>query len=99
VIPVTLTGRLCGVVAALAVTLLFSAGAEAGAPQQKTQAPGYYRLMLGEFEVTVLSDGTFQMDAGTGYWVGGAHHSEHHGRKAPVSLCISISVLQNRTAR
>ncbi len=24
----------------------------------KTQAPGYYRMMLGDFEVTVLSDGT-----------------------------------------
>src|ERR1700686_3560912 len=56
--------RLCGVVVALAVTLLFSASAEAGAPQQKTQAPGYYRWMLGEFEVTALSDGTFQMDSG-----------------------------------
>ncbi len=59
-----LINRLCGVVAVLAVTLQLSAGAEAGAPQQKTQAPGYYRLMLGEFEVTALSDGTFQMDAG-----------------------------------
>src|SRR6195256_2439436 len=60
----TLKDRLCGAVVALALTLLFSAGAEAGAPQQKTQAPGYYRLMLGEFEVTVLSDGTFQADLG-----------------------------------
>jgi glyoxylase-like metal-dependent hydrolase (beta-lactamase superfamily II) len=59
----SLIDRLCGVVAALAVTLLLSASADAGAPQQKTQAPGYYRLMLGEFEVTALSDGTFPMDA------------------------------------
>ena len=28
------------------------------APQVKTQAPGYYRMMLGEFEITALSDGT-----------------------------------------
>jgi glyoxylase-like metal-dependent hydrolase (beta-lactamase superfamily II) len=47
-----------------AVTLLFGAAAEAGAPQQRTQAPGYYRLMLGEIEVTALCDGTFSMDAG-----------------------------------
>ena len=60
----TLKDRLCGVMMTLAVTLLFSASAGAGAPLQKTQAPGYYRMMLGEFEVTVLSDGTFQMDAG-----------------------------------
>jgi len=59
----TLINRLCGVVTALAVTLQFNANAEAGAPQQKTQAPAYYRLMLGEYEVTALSDGTFQMDA------------------------------------
>jgi glyoxylase-like metal-dependent hydrolase (beta-lactamase superfamily II) len=56
--------RLCGIVAALAAALSFSTSAEAGAPQQKTQAPGYYRLMLGEFEVTALSDGTFFPDLG-----------------------------------
>ncbi|WP_298833724.1 MBL fold metallo-hydrolase [uncultured Piscinibacter sp.] len=32
--------------------------AHAGAPQLQTQAPGYYRMMLGDFEVTALSDGT-----------------------------------------
>ena len=30
----------------------------AGAPIVKKQAPGFYRLMLGDFEVTVLSDGS-----------------------------------------
>jgi glyoxylase-like metal-dependent hydrolase (beta-lactamase superfamily II) len=34
----------------------------AGAPQLKTQVPGWYRMMLGSFEVTALSDGTFPMD-------------------------------------
>jgi glyoxylase-like metal-dependent hydrolase (beta-lactamase superfamily II) len=34
----------------------------AGAPQLKTQAPGWYRMMLGDFEVTSLNDGTFPMD-------------------------------------
>ena len=29
----------------------------------KTQAPGFYRLMLGDFEVTVLSDGTNKLQA------------------------------------
>jgi glyoxylase-like metal-dependent hydrolase (beta-lactamase superfamily II) len=60
----TLKDRLCSVALAIAVTLLFSVTAEASAPQQKTQAPGYYRLMLGEIEVTALSDGTFSMEAG-----------------------------------
>jgi glyoxylase-like metal-dependent hydrolase (beta-lactamase superfamily II) len=60
----TLINRLCGIVAAFAAALSFSPCAEAGAPQQKTQASGYYRLMLGEFEVTALSDGTFLPDLG-----------------------------------
>jgi len=34
------------------------APALAAAPQLKTQAPGWYRLMVGSFEVTSLSDGT-----------------------------------------
>jgi glyoxylase-like metal-dependent hydrolase (beta-lactamase superfamily II) len=50
--------------AAAACTLgLLATGGFAGAPQLKTQAPGYYRMMLGDFEVTALSDGTFSMNA------------------------------------
>jgi glyoxylase-like metal-dependent hydrolase (beta-lactamase superfamily II) len=37
--------------------------AQASAPQVKTQAPGYYRTMLGDFEVTVLNDGTLSLPA------------------------------------
>jgi glyoxylase-like metal-dependent hydrolase (beta-lactamase superfamily II) len=33
----------------------------AAAPMVKTQAPGYYRMMLGDFEVTAISDGTIQL--------------------------------------
>ena len=35
-----------------------SPAALAAAPQVKTQAPGFYRMMLGDFELTVLCDGT-----------------------------------------
>lgn len=35
--------------------------AAAAAPLQQTQAPGWYRLMLGGFEVTSLSDGTVSL--------------------------------------
>lgn len=42
----------------LAALLLAAAAAQAGAPQQKGQAPGWYRMMLGDVEVTALSDGT-----------------------------------------
>ena len=45
--------RLC-----LAILLFSAASAHAAAPMVKTQAPGYYRMMLGDFEVTALSDGT-----------------------------------------
>lgn len=41
-----------------AFTLSHSDSAQAGAAMQKSSAPGYYRFMLGEFEVTALSDGT-----------------------------------------
>src|SRR5271170_1804925 len=43
---------------ALAFALFAAGPAFAAAPQIKTQAPGYYRMMLGDFEVTVLSDGS-----------------------------------------
>jgi glyoxylase-like metal-dependent hydrolase (beta-lactamase superfamily II) len=39
----------------------FSLSASAAGPMVKTQAPGYYRLMLGDFEVTALSDGTVKL--------------------------------------
>jgi glyoxylase-like metal-dependent hydrolase (beta-lactamase superfamily II) len=42
---------------------LMSGGARAAAPQEKSQAPGYYRMMLGDFEITALSDGTFALKA------------------------------------
>ena len=48
---------------ALACALLAPAG-HAAAPLVGTQAPGYYRMMLGDFEITALSDGshTFPID-------------------------------------
>jgi glyoxylase-like metal-dependent hydrolase (beta-lactamase superfamily II) len=33
--------------------------ASANAPFAKIQAPGFYRMMLGDFEITALNDGTF----------------------------------------
>lgn len=33
----------------------------AESPMQKNQAPGYYRVMLGDFEVTAISDGTVRL--------------------------------------
>lgn len=40
------------------MTMLGLDAAYAAAPMVKTSAPGYYRMMLGDFEITALSDGT-----------------------------------------
>ena len=45
--------------------LLLASAAHAAAPQVKAQAAGYYRVMLGEFEVTALSDGTVALPVDT----------------------------------
>lgn len=44
------------------ILLAFASIAAAAAPQVKTSAPGYYRMMLGDFEITALSDGTFDLN-------------------------------------
>jgi glyoxylase-like metal-dependent hydrolase (beta-lactamase superfamily II) len=46
---------------ATAVGVMAQVPAMASAPMVKTQAPGYYRMMLGQFEVTALSDGTLAL--------------------------------------
>ena len=38
-----------------------AASSFAAGPMVKTQAPGYYRMMLGDFEVTAISDGTVKL--------------------------------------
>ena len=47
--------------ALLLVATTASTVARAEAPMVKTQAPGYYRTMLGDFEITALSDGTVKL--------------------------------------
>ena len=42
---------------ALTGSLIFIHHSHAVAPVQKGQAPGYYRMMLGDFEIVALSDG------------------------------------------
>jgi glyoxylase-like metal-dependent hydrolase (beta-lactamase superfamily II) len=41
-----------------AAAFMLATAAHAAAPQVHTQAPGWYRTMLGRFEITALSDGT-----------------------------------------
>ncbi|MFC0131609.1 MBL fold metallo-hydrolase [Massilia eurypsychrophila] len=47
--------------AALVTAALFAAPAFAAAPMVKTPAPGYFRMMLGDFEVTAINDGTVDL--------------------------------------
>jgi glyoxylase-like metal-dependent hydrolase (beta-lactamase superfamily II) len=43
---------------------VLSTCAQAAAPMAKGQAPGFYQMMLGDFEVTALSDGTADLPVG-----------------------------------
>src|SRR4051812_8660818 len=48
--------------ALLSLALAGAAAAQEPVPQVRTQAPGYYRMMLGDFEITTVSDGTVPLD-------------------------------------
>ncbi|HET6720596.1 MAG TPA: MBL fold metallo-hydrolase, partial [Rhodocyclaceae bacterium] len=49
---------------ALAAAVLFGFAplAQAAAPLAGTQVPGYYRMQIGQFEVTALYDGAIELD-------------------------------------
>lgn len=47
---------------AVATSLIASTSAQAVVPQQKQQVPGYYRLKLGDLELTALYDGYIDLD-------------------------------------
>lgn len=49
----------------IAAAASVAAPAFADAPMAGTQAPGFYRFMVGKFEVTVLSDGTYNVPIDT----------------------------------
>ena len=54
--PATLSTVAAVLLAAAASALTLPA--QAAGPMQKSRAPGYYRIMVGDIEVTALSDGT-----------------------------------------
>jgi glyoxylase-like metal-dependent hydrolase (beta-lactamase superfamily II) len=56
-LPAAKTLRLLGLVSLVAL-LSMLLPAQAAAPQRKTAAPGFYTHMLGDFEITALTDGT-----------------------------------------
>ncbi len=51
--------------AGFAMAAFTGADALASAPMAKTNAPGFYRFMLGDFEVTALNDGTTDLPVDT----------------------------------
>ena len=53
--------KAAAVLAATATIAFLATTAHAAAPMVKTSAPGYYRMMLGDFEITALSDGTVNL--------------------------------------
>lgn len=55
---IKMRSRLLKSLISLGAMLVAVASASAAAPQVLTQAPGFYRVMVGEFEVTALLDGT-----------------------------------------
>ena len=55
--------NLRGGAAALALAVVLPAMAQTATPPlQQTQVPGYYRMMLGDVEVTALYDGSVEID-------------------------------------
>lgn len=64
-LPRLLSRTAQGLTLAVALTaaglLTLSTPAQAAAPQQKVQAPGWYRFMVGSVEVTALNDGTVDL--------------------------------------
>ena len=57
----TTVARAVALIAAVALSPLTVAPALAAAPMARTQAPGFYRMALGDFEVTALYDGSFDL--------------------------------------
>ena len=60
-----MTRPMRSVALAAVISALFAAPAFAAAPFAKTQGQGYFRTMLGDFEVTAISDGTVDLPVDT----------------------------------
>ncbi len=56
-----MSGSFKRIALAAACAAFIAAPAFAAAPMAKTPAPGYFRMMLGDFEITPLSDGTVDL--------------------------------------
>jgi glyoxylase-like metal-dependent hydrolase (beta-lactamase superfamily II) len=57
----TVLAHAAALIATVTFTTLAVAPVQAAAPMVQTQAPGFYRMALGDFEVTALFDGSFDL--------------------------------------
>jgi len=84
-----------------AIGLFGIAPLQAHAPMVKTQGPGYYRMMLGEVEITALLDGTASMPIKeflTGITPAEADHDLAHAfMKDPMELSINAFLVNTGT--
>lgn len=77
---------------ALLATAAWLPAAHAAAPQVRTQAPGFYRVLLGDVEITALSDGTVTIPLDTLLTNTGAAHvkgvlaTHHLGTQVETSI-------------
>lgn len=77
---------------ATAMTSFAPSSLSAKAPQIKKQAPGFYRLMLGDIEITALSDGTNKYQPSVLYNNAEASHVEKLLSEAFISAPMDMSV-------
>lgn len=72
--------------------LLNNSAAKAAAPFAKDQAPGFYRMPLGDYEITALSDGTIPLPLDELYRETTAAHVEEALEAAFLKLPVNVSV-------
>lgn len=53
--------RIVAGLVAVAAAVVYATHSHAAAPPARTQAPGYFRMALGDFEITALSDGVLPL--------------------------------------
>ena len=99
---------LAALLAAMTGFLAQAAPAWAAAAQLRVQAPGFYRMMLGDFEITALLDGTHPFPAAavlnkakagaSGGRLNLFDHDPDEANPAPESSTIGAGLVVARTA-
>jgi glyoxylase-like metal-dependent hydrolase (beta-lactamase superfamily II) len=94
-------GILTCLLVAVAAVAIADGPARAGAPLSKLPTPGWYRMSLGDFEVTALSDGTVELPVDT--LLTGTNKAKVEAAlkkeylKAPVELSVNCYLINTGT--